>query len=168
MPDVKGAGACGIKQPVKVDALKLDRGTLGLSMPIQANCGLVSAFDSWVQDDVLKIAKKQMGSELVGLKIAGSYSCRPRNNQRGAKLSEHGKGNAIDISGFVFKDGTVVSVKSGWKGKRKHRKFLQAVHKSACGTFSTVLGPNADRFHKDHFHLDLACHGKGCRVKICK
>jgi hypothetical protein len=34
--------------------------------------------------------------------------------------------------------------------------FLHAVHKAACTTFATVLGPEANRAHKNHFHLDMA------------
>ena len=34
--------------------------------------------------------------------------------------------------------------------------FLHRLHKGACGIFSTVLGPEANEAHRDHFHLDLA------------
>jgi hypothetical protein len=40
-------------------------------------------------------------------------------------------------------------------------EFLRAVHKGACGDFSTVLGPEANNAHKDHFHLDLAPRRRG-------
>jgi hypothetical protein len=34
--------------------------------------------------------------------------------------------------------------------------FLRRLHKGACGVFGTVLGPEANDAHRDHFHLDLA------------
>jgi hypothetical protein len=34
--------------------------------------------------------------------------------------------------------------------------FLRAVHKAACTVFATVLGPEANKAHKNHFHLDMA------------
>ena len=34
--------------------------------------------------------------------------------------------------------------------------FLRRLHKGACGTFGTVLGPEANEAHRDHFHFDLA------------
>jgi hypothetical protein len=34
--------------------------------------------------------------------------------------------------------------------------FLRAVHQAACRTFGTVLGPEANSFHNNHFHLDMA------------
>lgn len=33
--------------------------------------------------------------------------------------------------------------------------FLKEIHSGACGIFSTVLGPEANRAHHDHFHFDL-------------
>ncbi len=34
-------------------------------------------------------------------------------------------------------------------------KFLRQVHRGACETFSTVLGPEANDVHRTHLHLDL-------------
>jgi hypothetical protein len=34
--------------------------------------------------------------------------------------------------------------------------FLRRLHKGACGTFGTVLGPDANEAHRNHFHFDLA------------
>ena len=48
------------------------------------------------------------------------------------------------------------------------RTFLRAVHQGACGVFTTVLGPNYDANHRDHFHLDLARHGHTGEGRICK
>lgn len=35
-------------------------------------------------------------------------------------------------------------------------EFLRAAHKTACRTFGTVLGPEANRTHRNHFHVDMA------------
>ncbi|MCL4765262.1 MAG: extensin family protein [Hyphomicrobiaceae bacterium] len=34
--------------------------------------------------------------------------------------------------------------------------FLRAAHSSACRRFGTVLGPEANEAHRNHFHLDMA------------
>ena len=40
--------------------------------------------------------------------------------------------------------------------------FLRAAHDSACQIFGTVLGPEANAAHRNHFHLDMAPrHGRG-------
>jgi hypothetical protein len=109
----------------------------------------------WFDNTVQPNAERQFGEKVVGVDIAASYSCRPRNNQRGAKMSEHGYGNAIDISAFTLESGRKVSVLEGWRGSSGERRFLNGVHDEACGEFHTVLGPNSDRNHRDHIHLDL-------------
>ena len=42
--------------------------------------------------------------------------------------------------------------------------FLRAVHAAACRQFGTVLGPEANTWHKNHFHIDMAerPHGVIC------
>lgn len=34
--------------------------------------------------------------------------------------------------------------------------FLRRLHKGACGIFGTVLGPEANEAHRNHFHFDMA------------
>ena len=99
---------------------------------------------------------------------SGSYSCRSRNSQRGARLSEHAFGNAVDVMAFRFADGREVSVVRGWRGAPEEQEFLREVFVGACGYFNTVLGPGADVFHHDHFHLDLARHDPRGQRHICK
>ena len=69
---------------------------------------------------------------------------------------------------FVLADGREVAVKSGWWGALAERNFLRDVHRGACGVFTTVLGPAYDINHRDHFHLDLARHGRDGEGRICK
>jgi hypothetical protein len=33
--------------------------------------------------------------------------------------------------------------------------FVKHVHDAACKDFGTVLGPEANEAHKNHFHLDM-------------
>ncbi len=96
--------------------------------------------------------------------MIASYSCRTRNSKPGARLSEHAFGHAVDVSGVVLRDGTKLTVLDHWRSSR-YGKILKAMHRAACGTFGTVLGPNADRYHQDHFHLDTARYRSGayCR-----
>jgi len=43
----------------------------------------------------------------------------------------------------------------------KEALFLRAIHGGACGAFGTVLGPEANDPHRNHFHLDLIPRRKG-------
>ncbi len=132
-------------------------------------CTMVPEVRRWVRETVQPAARHYFGTELRKVRVAASYGCRTRNNRRGAKLSEHGRANALDVSAFELADGHVVVLKKGWRrGTAAERGFLRAVHKGACKRFTTVLGPNADKYHQDHFHMDLARHGRTGWYRLCK
>ncbi|MEO1139752.1 MAG: extensin family protein [Pseudomonadota bacterium] len=157
--NVPGNGACGISNAVEVDAV----GGILLSQPSKMNCETARTLKTWVEDDMIPTVG-DYGGGVQSLKVAAHYACRTRNNRRGARLSEHAKGNAIDISAFRLVDGTSITVLSDWGGSKRGR-ILKQLHKSACGPFGTVLGPNSDVHHRDHFHFDIARHRGGpyCR-----
>ncbi|MEP5727876.1 MAG: extensin family protein [Sulfitobacter sp.] len=134
-----------------------------LSQRSVMDCGTASALKSWL-DSSAKPALAGKGGGLKTIKVAAHYVCRTRNNQKGAKLSEHGKGRAIDISGFRLQNGSEISVLTGWNAAGFSRAMRQ-MHRGACGPFGTVLGPNANRFHRDHFHFDTARHRSGSYCK---
>jgi hypothetical protein len=161
-----GPSVCGALKPFDMRAAAAGR--VNLKPAALLRCPMVPAVEHWVQRVIEPAAQRYLGSPLVELKVAASYGCRPMNNQSGARLSEHGFANAIDISSFHLADGRVVTVKGGWKGTSDEQAFLRAVHQGACQTFTTVLGPNADLFHRDHFHVDLARHGRNGETRICR
>ena len=127
------------------------------------DCVTANALKSWLEKTA-KPALSRKGGGLKSLRVAAHYACRTRNNQKGAKISEHGRGRAIDISAFRLADGSEVSVLKGWNAKSTS-KAMRQMHKGACGPFGTVLGPNANRFHRDHFHFDTARYRSG---RYCK
>ena len=114
------------------------------------------------------LARQHLGREVVSIQVAASYACRTRNSIPGARLSEHGRANALDVRGFVLAGGEVVSVRHGWHSWGGESAFLREVHRGACRIFTTVLGPNADRYHRDHFHFDLARHGRRGTYRVCR
>lgn len=160
------AGACGANNPFKV--LAADSGRVGLSPSATLACPMIPAFDRWLTDSVQPMAYALFGSPVAEVNVAASYGCRTRNSKRGARLSEHSFGNAIDISSFELEDGRTISVKSDWKSDSSDAIFLRTVHGDACKQFTTVIGPDGDRYHTDHFHLDLARHNKDGSYRYCK
>lgn len=162
LEDFSKGNGCGIRNAWKLYSVNGVR----LSQPAIMNCAMANVLSRWVVRDMQPAARRILGAEVSTITVAASYSCRPRNNKRGAKLSEHGHGNAIDISGFTFSNGSHIDVEQGWFASRRHNRFLQQVRGAACGPFRTVLGPGADRSHKDHLHFDLQQHrigGSYCR-----
>lgn len=157
--EVKGPGRCGIKDAVEVDAV----GGVLLSQPSKMNCDTARSLNGWVTDQMTPIVGKK-GGGVESLQVAAHYVCKTRNGRRGARLSEHSFGNAIDISAFNLADNSSLTVLTDW-GRGKEGKLLRDLHRSACGPFGTVLGPESDRFHKTHFHFDIARYRNGtyCR-----
>ncbi|MEP2151449.1 MAG: extensin family protein [Roseobacter sp.] len=150
---------CGIQNAVRVRSVS----GITLSQPAVLDCTTAQALKSWV-DTTAKPALSRKGGGLKQLRVAAHYSCRTRNNRAGARLSEHSKGRAIDISAVRLQDGSLITVRNGWNGKDT-AQAMRLLHKGACGPFGTVLGPNSDRFHVDHFHFDTARYRSGpyCR-----
>lgn len=159
LPPIEGNGACGIDAPVRVTQVA----GVDLSRPARINCDTAVALRDWVRD----VARPELADEgdgLSELRVFASYSCRTRNSVPGARLSEHSFGNAIDIGGFTLRDGTVITLLNDW-GSARFGRALRALQDGACGIFGTVLGPEADAAHRDHFHFDVASYRSGayCR-----
>ena len=151
-----GAGrGCGVSDPVRVFAV----GSTRLSTSARLNCDAVGALRTWL-DEGAQPAARNSRTHIAEIKVAASYSCRSRNNRKGARLSEHAKGNAIDISGLTLANGDKLTVLQDYNSS-KYAKLMKTLRRAACGTFGTVLGPGSDRYHADHFHFDVASYRSG-------
>ncbi len=150
---------CGLPDGVRVTEVDGVR----LSTPANIDCVTAQALRRWVTESV-KPTVGRLGGGVAGLQVMASYNCRTRNNQPGAKVSEHGRGHAIDIGAIILRNGQSITVLRGWRDAQQGA-ILRALHQGACAIFGTVLGPNSDRFHQNHFHLDTARYRSGhyCR-----
>lgn len=167
-PSIRGESISRI--PAKIKGCGLDNGVkitevsgVALTQHAKIDCTTAKALKKWV-DNGVKPAVGRRGGGVKSLKIVAHYNCRTRNNQKGAKISEHGRGKALDIAAINLNDGSSMTVLNGWRSS-KNGPALKKMHKAACGPFGTVLGPNANRFHQDHFHFDTARYRNGtyCR-----
>jgi hypothetical protein len=139
-----------------IDTIKLmDFGTPTTNLGAMT-CPLASSFTDWARYGVAPAAKLYLGSEVVKIETMGTFNCRAVNGSRSGKLSEHAFANAVDVSAFVLRDGRRVSVLNGWRGSSEERAFLRRLHQSACKRFGTVLGPDYNAAHANHFHFDMA------------
>ena len=139
-----------------IDTIKLmDFGTPTTNLGAMT-CPLASSFTDWARYAVAPAAKQYLGSEVVKIETMGTFNCRAVNGSRSGKLSEHAFANAVDVSAFVLRDGRRVSVLNGWRGSPEERAFLRRLHQSACKRFGTVLGPDYNAAHANHFHFDMA------------
>lgn len=155
--EIDGPGVCGLEHPFSITAVQ--DGETAIDPSARLGCPMNAAVNDWMRDVVQPAAEARFGVRVASLNNMASYGCRTRNNRRGAKLSEHSFGNALDVGAFTLVDGRQVSVLRDWRnGAPEAQAFLRDVHAGACGLFKTVLGPGSDGFHENHFHFDLARH----------
>ena len=142
---------CGIPEAVRVTSVSGVR----LSQAATIDCSAATALNTWVD----QVVQPAFDGKVVELQVAAHYICRSRNNIKGAKVSEHGKGKAIDVAAFGLANGKVLTVLGNYN------KLMRRVHKGACGIFKTTLGPGSDGYHENHLHLDTSARKGGayCR-----
>lgn len=166
MQAIGGPSICGLENPYQV--IRLSGGRVALSQPVVVGCSMVAALERWSYYYLQPAARSLFGAEVVQIRTFGGYNCRGVNSARQGALSEHGFGNAIDISGFVLSDGRFISVRRDWRGgSPDEQQFLRYAQRSACTLFRTVIGPDGDAAHTDHLHLDLARHDRAFRRHVC-
>jgi hypothetical protein len=151
IPDIKGAGGCGGEDLVRLEAIVLpDKRRVSVKPAAILRCPMASALADWIRSDIAPLAER-LGSAVSDLDNFDSFECRGRNRIVGAKLSEHGRANALDVRAIKFADGSLISLTD----RTVPRGLRESVLHSACSRFSTVLGPGSDGYHEDHIHLDL-------------
>jgi hypothetical protein len=247
-------GDCGA--PAAVQLVSLGKSPeVTFAPPPVLTCDMVAALGKWLSE-IQPGARRHLGSPLIRVEVMSSYSCRNAYGLRNARLSEHGRANALDISSFMTSVGYETAVLDHWgptqravaraepakapsvvrlppppppvagtrtdvaraanplpttvatapaplpppglasglrslsgtplaspngtafappsqlggpqppRGRRSlieadapsdaKARFLREIHVSACRIFGTVLGPEANRAHENHFHVDMA------------
>ncbi|WP_332819311.1 extensin family protein [Sphingopyxis sp.] len=142
-----------------IDSVKLlDIGTPVTNLGAMT-CPLARNFAAWAQYAVKPAARKYFGTEVVKIETFGTYSCRNIYGGRSGRMSQHAYSNAVDVSGFVLADGRRIMLDGGWTGDQASQDFLRALHKSGCRRFGTVLGPDYNAAHYNHFHFDMSGGG---------
>lgn len=152
LPDKNFGNGCGLAGTVQL---------LDIGVPVNnltaVRCGEARAFAGWIRGAVAPAAWQMLGSELARVDSMGSYACRNVVGSAGNanRRSGHAIANAVDIGGFVLKDGRRVTILSDWNSADPAvRGFLQTIRASACKRFGTVLSPDYNAAHRNHLHLE--------------
>lgn len=143
------------------DGVRLGDGEAAFDpVSLVTSCAVAATSRVLVDQVIQPAARRQLGSDVVRIRHAGSYSCRRINGRPDAGFSEHATADAIDITGFDLEDGRSISLLEDWSGTGPESAFLREVHEGGCRLFATALSPDYNRAHADHFHFDQAERGK--------
>jgi hypothetical protein len=161
--DPAGEGECR-----REDRTVLSDAPLSPGQPV-TTCAVAAGVELWLQQGVQPAATEILGSPLQRMEHFGTYSCRRIAGSQAGNWSEHATGNAIDIAAFVLENGRRISVSADWSGAKEddgeEAAFLRRARDAACGVFATVLSPDYNAAHADHFHLDQEVRGFG---SVCR
>jgi hypothetical protein len=160
LPPIINENGCEAPDVVQLSAVILpDRRRVEIAPPAVLRCSMATAVANWVRGDLLAAISAQ-GGALAKLDNFDSFECRGMNRVAGAKMSEHGRANALDIRAIVLAGGK----KLGLTDPEVERNFRESLRQSACTRFTTVLGPGSDGYHEDHVHIELAERRNGYRI----
>lgn len=163
LPAINDGGSCRIDYPVSVSGFS--SGNIKLQPQANLNCSMTLAFARWVKGELVPSSRMRYLSGVDTIHQASSYSCRTMNSQRGAKMSEHSRGNALDVSKVILNNGKEIDVEKPGLFSFRQRGLLNTIRADACSYFTTVLGPG-QAYHGDHFHFDIMQRRNGYRA--CK
>ena len=151
---------CGIPHGVVVL-----RGPTGVAYdpPITVDCTLARALGR-VEEIVQEEAELHLKAPIARIGNLGGFSCRPRNTRKGASLSAHAFGSAVDLSSFHPAKGAAAIVARDWAdaprttpARDDRQRFLHGVFtrlRRHEADLTYTVGPDFNRAHHDHFHVD--------------
>jgi len=160
IPAINSGKGCSIPYPIEVTRLS---GGIEILPAAKLNCQITDAFAQWVKQELAPAARLRYLSGVSSIRQLSSYSCRTMNSKRGAPMSEHASGNAIDVGKINLNNGQTIDVRKPGFFSFREKSLLKTVRNDSCKYFNTVLGPGSDVHHKDHFHFDLRARKTGYR-----
>ncbi len=159
-------GSCTIADAVELLSVDTGIDLIEFRQKPVLSCNFAALLGRWTGEIAGPVFSAYSGRQLRSVITGPGIVCRNRVGGAKTKVSEHAKGNAIDITGFRLSGKR--SVKIGDKNSKSEKRALQALRTSACGYFTTVLGPGANSAHNHHFHVDYAKRGKSYNYRICE
>ncbi|WP_147262638.1 extensin family protein [Roseiarcus fermentans] len=161
-------GHCELSGAVRLLSVATPFGDVLVSGGPTMLCGFAGQFSGWVRDVAAPMTLAYTGRKLAAIEIVSAFACRARADKPGAVPSEHARGDAVDVAAFVLADHSRVRVGQDASEAPLADDLVHALRMTACGYFTTVLGPGSDPAHADHLHFDSALHGATPNYRICQ
>jgi hypothetical protein len=166
--EVKGTGVCHLTDPVQLSSVTTPSGRVELPGTPLLNCTFARQFAIWLSYVAAPVVLGIGEAKLSSISTGTSYQCRLRNGDHSDKMSEHAFGNAIDIAGITLSNRRRIEVAAVSDPQDRDYRLLMVLRTTACGYFTTVLGPGSNLAHATHYHFDLGVHGKSGNYRICE
>lgn len=160
IPRIDDGNGCGIDKPI---ALSSPLPGIEFKPEGKMRCEAALALAQWMKESVIPSAAALENGKIVTINQASTYVCRLRNNASTGKISEHARGNAIDVASFTFENGKTIGIEPRREDPTLTGAFQRAASAAACLYFTTVLDPESDAAHETHFHLDVIERNGGFR-----
>ncbi|AYG66896.1 MULTISPECIES: extensin family protein [unclassified Rhizobium] len=160
IPRIDDGNGCGIDKPI---SLASPLPGIEFKPEGEMRCEAALALAQWMKESVIPSAAALDDGKIVTVNQASTYVCRLRNNASTGKISEHARGNAIDVASFTFENGKIIAIEPRREDPTMTGAFQRAASASACLYFTTVLDPESDAAHETHFHLDVIERNGGFR-----
>lgn len=159
---------CVVEGAVEIDAITSPFGKVSVTGKPTLACLFARQFTTWVRNVGAPLTLAYMGSKLTTIETGPGLVCRTRYGEPGEKISEHAKGNAIDISAFRLENGQKLSVKEASASTNIDGVLMRTFRATGCGYFTTVLGPGSNGAHEEHLHFDHGLHSNTYNYRICE
>ncbi len=159
---------CELAGAIKLNSVATALGEVRISGEPTMLCSFARQFTSWVRDVGAPLTFAYTAQKLMTIETGPGLVCRTRYNKPGEKVSEHAKGNAIDIASFRLDDKTRILVKQSPSDSQVSRDLVRTFRATGCGYFTTILGPGSNAAHEEHLHFDHGMHGKTNNYRICE
>ncbi|MES2606515.1 MAG: extensin family protein [Pseudomonadota bacterium] len=153
LEDYTPVESCPLSNVVRVRST-----AIGFNAPFTLSCPLLVRWVMFEQQALQPLALKHQGSALTKVEHFGTFACRNVYGRATGRRSQHSTASAFDVAAFTFENGAVANVLKDWDAEEdpQNSAFLHAVHDEACRYFGTVLGPDYNQPHENHFHLDTS------------
>jgi hypothetical protein len=163
-------GRCPVVTPVDLTSINTPAGRVIFPGKPTFRCAFALQFANWLSNVAAPLVRVLAGSDLAIVSTGPGYVCRTRNGDasQDAKMSEHATGNAVDIMALGLADKRQIGIMAVTDELNPDHRLLMALRLTACGYFTSVLGPGANTAHANHYHLDLGVHGTSGNYRICE
>ncbi|RTQ97822.1 extensin family protein [Halomonas nitroreducens] len=137
------------------DVLRLHRAGVAFDRSFIARCPLAVSWLLYERHRLQPVAREVFDQPVVAVEHLGSFACRNVYGREQGRRSDHAAAAALDVAAFRLADGRRIRVQRDWNDGGPAGRFLRRAQRGACGLFGTVLGPDYNAAHADHFHLGL-------------